>query len=182
MPFFSSLLHQFPQVRRIIYNDFQWFIHTTQKRYLGDIRASGLCPRQCGVASQLVQQFFSPSQPHILCLHPLGAQLCPRGTHGENERDQSGHFECISFAIAREHLPLRLGPDWSYTPGLRASDPANPLQTVLDAARRYGSVVSYDAIPPQYLRVFCKDNPPADPLHWTRLPLASDSQIVTHHE
>jgi hypothetical protein len=91
----------------------------------------------------------------------------------------------VSFAVENEDLPAELGLDWSYAPDLVLQTlDANPALSVNDAillvANEFGSIVSYLPIEPDRLRVYCKGNPPTNPLAWRRLLATADGEIIRH--
>jgi hypothetical protein len=70
----------------------------------------------------------------------------------------------VTLAVDGENMPGRLGIDWSYYgPAADYLIDAEPDLTSEAAAfwllHEYGSVVSYDAVPPASVRVYCHGNP-----------------------
>ena len=113
---------------------------------------------------------------NILCLHPLGAKQQPTGT-------KEPPF--ISLAVAAEHLPGRLGLDWSYSweivLGRMQLYSKMPIdEFVVRIADEFGSIGSYDTIPPDRLYVFCHRNLPTHPVGWAPLTTAPQGHVAQH--
>jgi hypothetical protein len=94
----------------------------------------------------------------------------------------------VTFAVDASDLPQRMGLDWSYEwPRQKVELRENadlPLEAFIELAVRlvdkYGSTAAYDGIAPKMLRVFCKCDPPANPLGWSSLNDAQDQNIIRH--
>ena len=186
MPSHTDLLQSMDKVRAALISRYKWFIHTSPELNIRGIRNDGLQPRIDATAPPEVREIFSLKKVPILCLHPLGAKLCPRGA-SSNVVLQLGarNPKNVSFAVEACDLPRRVCLDWSYSWDLvETFISANPETSIeeltLHIASKYGSIASYDKIGPEKLRVFCADNPPANPLSWPSLSCTSDSRIVRH--
>jgi hypothetical protein len=108
----------------------------------------------------------------ILCLHPVGSTLSPQGMSAAPR---------MKLSIRSEDLPDRVGLDWSYSYDLvrgrmelyRDSPLGDFVQTI---AQEWGSIVSYDVIPPSNLRVRCK-NSNENPREWPLLIAVGHDQV-----
>jgi hypothetical protein len=172
----SDLLKNMPRVRAALCNQFTTFVHTTPLANLDDVRKYGLGPREDAAVPEEVAEILGPKARAILCLHPIGASQFPRGT-------REGPF--ITLALHKEQLPKIVGLDWSYCwPSIRhALHAADDIMAVVrETAHRYGSIVSYQPIPPEHLRVFCSGDAPAAPLGWRMLENANDNEIYSFND
>src|SRR4051812_21384541 len=99
----------FTNVRRALVLNFGWLIHVSPDLHLGSIRAKGLIAnRDAGIPDEL--EGLVPSR-HILCLHPLGAKVCPPAVC--NTIEHSSDIEMVTYAIKSDDFPQRLHIDWS---------------------------------------------------------------------
>lgn len=80
----------------------------------------------------------------------------------------------VTFAIHKDHIPSNVQLDWSNAWPQQeeliwryAQLPAEEI--VRRVLVEIGSFVSYDAITPDKLRVYCKGSQPANPLSWPAL-------------
>src|SRR5262249_39586850 len=112
----------------------------------------------------------------ILCLHPLGAERRSAGTKDP---------PLLSIAMSAPDLPPRVGLDWSNSWNivlgrmeLHAQMPIPEFVTRI--ANEFGSVISYDRIPPESLRVYCRGNPPTFPPEWQPLLRAEREALIEH--
>lgn len=101
----ADLLAGMPAVRAAVTRRYAWFIHVTPIANLTNIRSEGLQPRSDAGPPPEVISALGPAGKNILCLHPLGAKLHPKGTKSP---------PLVSLAIYFEDLPQRIGLDWSY--------------------------------------------------------------------
>lgn len=182
----ADLLNNMPLVQAALVRRYNWFIHTTPETNIGGIREKGLLANRDALAPQEVRMAFETDQVQILCLHPLGAKLWPRGAHstlglslGEDEP------KSVSFAIEACDLPQQIGLDWSYDwrgveAAIRANDKMTLEELVVHLVNEYGSVAAYHKINPERLRVFCVGNSPTNPLDWKMLNHANDGDILRH--
>jgi hypothetical protein len=171
-----ELLRDMVTVRRAFVARFKYFIHVTPADNFDAIRAHGLKPCFDSQPPPEVLQELGDDARNILCLHPLGAKLRPTGTKEP---------PLISLAVAAEHIPGRLGLDWSYSwvivLGRMRQHPTMPIgEFVARIADEFGSIISYDPIPPDSLRAFCLRNESAHPLGWAPLTRVPKDQVVQH--
>jgi hypothetical protein len=165
-------------IRKALVLNFGWLIHVSPDQHLESVREKGLIAnRDVGIPDEL--KGLVPSS-HILCLHPLGAKICPLPVCKSAE--ESSDIDLVTFAVANEDFPRRVHTDWSnawdFQSGrieLYRSEGVDWLARHL--VTEFGSVVSYDRIEPEKLRVFCANRPPADPSRWPRLVEVKDEMI-----
>lgn len=183
MPTHADLLTHMPRVHAALTNRYKWFIHTTPEQNLERICREGLRPNRDQRPYPEATAALGEGAGSILCLHPLGARLCPGGAAANLLLPLGAQGpRRISLALASEDLPNRVGLDWSYDwPGVQQRLAQNPNWTVEEAivniATEYGSIASYLHIEPNRLRVFCVANQPANPLSWVPLTLASARDV-----
>jgi hypothetical protein len=113
---------------------------------------------------------------HILCMHPLGAKLCPPPVC--NSISSETDIKIVTFAVFMIDIPPRVHVDSSYSWDYQRGIAARGLQG--EALAKYlifemGSFVSYDVIPPENLRVFCEGDQPSNPLSWRPFQSAKNS-------
>lgn len=141
----------------------KWFIHVTSLDRFDCIKARGLDPRSDMKAPPEIERALGAAASNIVCLHPLGAEMHPYGT---------AIPPLFTLAVRADHLPLRVGVDWSNSPPWAenlCADAPSTAEAVAGCLRRMGSLVSYDAVEPAVLRVHCQRQSPTDPLKWTPL-------------
>lgn len=173
----EQILRDHAEMRTALGQRYRWFCHVTPIGNLVGIRRDGLQPRSDRAAPDIVVRQFGADASNIICLSPLGAQ-------DVGPPVQQGNRVCL--AIENTGLPERLGLDWSFdgTIGLpavlRRDHPewSVPLIFVTVVHRR-GSVISYDPIHRNALRVFAKDCPPHDLMRWPMLADTTDNDLVT---
>jgi hypothetical protein len=181
-----DLLANMPRVRLALVSRYQWFIHTTPQGNIESIRRYGLRTNRDAAPPPEVIAAIGAHAGAILCLHPLGAKLCPGGANANLVLGIGQEApKRVSFAIIAEDLPALLGVDWSYTwPLVSHALNENPNwsveEAVLNVANEYGSIALYSPIVPSGLRVFCANNQPANPLSWKMLNAAQTDEIVRH--
>jgi hypothetical protein len=172
-----------PHVRAALVQRYPWFIHVTPAVFLQSIRDKGLEPNRDKVPPADVAAVVGV-QGRIVCLHPLGAALCPRGAVQTLILPMgASNPKVVSLALSAEYLPTHVGLDWSFEWACQCAEIENILgveDAALHAAHAYGSVVTYDQVPAEHLRIFCKDNSPANPLSWTALLNARPEDIILH--
>lgn len=174
MPFTHvDVLNNPIETRRALIATFAFFIHVSPSKNIGSIREKGLIANRDATPDPDILKATGGAE-HLLCLYPFGARRTPEGT---------GDPPFMTFAIIGEHLPHNVGLDWSYYPRLSSPPPivGNTLvHWVSYNAHEYGSVVSYERIPPERLRVFCHKSGPANPLSWPLLQTVTDDKIYKH--
>jgi hypothetical protein len=103
------IVFDFSIVRRAIIFNYGWAIHVSPKDHLDSIRKDGLIAnRDAGIPDDL--QGLVP-QPKVLCMHPLGAKLCPPPVC--NTIEYRPEIEMITLAVGWEDIPQRVHLDWS---------------------------------------------------------------------
>lgn len=185
----ADLLNAMPPLRTALILRYKWFIHETPEGYINKIRANGLLPNRDAPEPPEVREALRSDHVPILCLHPLGAKLCPGGAAatlvlplGQDAPPR------VSFAVDAPDLPQRIGLDWSYEwreqeNELRANAHLPPdafIEIAVQLVDKFGSVAAYDGIAPNKLRVFCNGDPPANPSGWSSLNKVQDKNIVHH--
>lgn len=89
--------------------------------------------------------------------------------------------DLCTLAIDGRQLPARIGLDWSFPPAWAVAEKRGN-ETLLDTFLRvakWGSVVSYDPIGPDVLRVQTKDADASKPATWPSLSAVGREEIVT---
>lgn len=183
MPSHEDILSNMELVHATLIGRYKWFIHTTPEKNITSIRSAGLKPNSDAPAPSEVKIKFAKEVVPILCLHPLGAKLCPKGA--SSTYVSSSNPKLVSFAVSNDHLPHNVGLDWSYAWEIVLGKLKNYSQPSIEdfifkIAQEFGSVVSYNAIDPKNLRVFCKSNAPADPMTWEHLNTAVEQDVFRH--
>jgi hypothetical protein len=163
----DEMLGDMPAMRMALGLHFKWYYHVTPIRNVASIRAQGLLPKRDKAALYIVMKYVGPSASNIVCLNPLGADSVPSTVQG-------GPFACL--AIVNEALPRRLSLDWSYdgafgiAEALRGESAQRPASSIfVESAKRWGSIVAYDA-----LRAYCQGCMPHDPSRWPMLTTVAD--------
>jgi hypothetical protein len=185
----ADLLDDMPLLRAALIRKYTCFLHETPEVNINGIRRYGLLANRDAAAPPEVQTALDLQQVPILCLHPLGARLRPRGAASTLclQIDQPEPPR-VSFAFLAPDLPQRVGLDWSFEwhrqeAELRANEEM-PLEAFVELAVQlvndYGSIAAYDRIGPECLHVFCNGDPPANPLEWRTLNGARNDEIMRH--
>lgn len=175
---FINQIFEFTRIKKALVQNFRWLIHVSPEKHLGSINEKGLiASRDAYIPTGLNN--LVPDR-HILCLHPLGAKMCPLPVCKTVEDEPEVNL--VTLAVAVEELPERMHSDWSNAWQLQEGRISLYESRGADFVAKhliaeFGSVVSYDAISPEKLRVFCVDAPPADPLRWSPLTSAADKMI-----
>jgi hypothetical protein len=173
MPRTKEILTNMPDVRAAFAARFPAFFHVTAYAYVASIRQHGLRPHKDATAPVDILSEINTSD--ILCLRPMGSDLSPIGM---------AKPPLITLAVISGDLPPRVGLDWSYSyelvRGRMKLYPNLPLSDFVNAiANELGSIVSYDTVPPESLRVRCVDCSD-DPRTWPHLNSVSDEKILKH--
>jgi hypothetical protein len=154
--------------RAALVGAYRWYLHQSASKNFCSIRATGLEPRRDAAPPETVINRLGSGAGAILCFHPIGSQCAPVGTPTP---------PLIRLAVDREHLPRRIGLDWSFScyPWklailLRQESPSREIKDIfLEAVHRSGSVLSYDRIPVSHLRICCKSDSNASLCKWPQL-------------
>ena len=181
-----ELLKEMAAFRSALINKFQWFIHSAPDSALGRIRTQGLVVNHFHCAPKEVRDFCKCEKIPILCLHPMGAKLEPRGTMSNLPDIPLGDQDPkkIKFAIGSTDLPARVGLDWTYEwdvqdRALRKLSKVSVECVGVWLAHELGSIVSYDGIASTSLRVCVKSSDQKNPSSWPSLCEASDADILS---
>ncbi len=163
---------------------FKWFIHETPFVFIDIINSTGLVPKSDAAPPAEVKAHLRSERVPILCLHPLGAKLIPRGAAnslvvaiGDPEPQR------VRLAISSEDLPKRIGLDWSFEwsrQEARIRGNTNlPIEAVgCELADEFGSIVSYDPISANLLKV-CTHGVDSDlPDIWPNLNRVENTAIL----
>jgi hypothetical protein len=171
-----ELIENFDVVRRCLADRFNSFIHVTPFTNFERIRTEGLIPHRDMAPPVEIVEILGARAGEILCLHPLGSARRSAGTKEP---------PLISLAVLAADLPERVGLDWSYSCeiviGRMQLWPQMPIHEFVGRiSNEFGSIISYDRIPPEKLRLLCRHDPPTYPLEWQRLA-AAERETVTEH-
>jgi hypothetical protein len=172
----DEMLRTMPQMRRAIALRYKWYYHVSPVLNADSIRKTGITTNQDKRAPPEVLKHVGPKGSRVICLNPLGADCVPPAV-------QQGPFICL--AISTETLPHRIGVDWTYDGAvgiarvLRHEQPRRPADEIfVEAVKRWGSMVSYDPIPLNGLRVCAKGCLPHDPLRWPMLVGTTNDELA----
>ncbi|MCA1549697.1 hypothetical protein I6F36_22965 [Bradyrhizobium sp. BRP19] len=163
-------------MREAIAFRFWWYYHLTPVRNVDGIRQFGIITSQDKAAPPQAEKYLGADAGKIICLNPLGTKCVPNAV-------QVGPYICLALSI--ETLPHKIGLDWSYDGAvgiaqtLRDEQPSRPIRDIfLEAIYRWGSMVSYEPIRPDGLRVCCTDCLPHDPRRWPTLVSVSNEMLM----
>ncbi|MEA2899166.1 MAG: hypothetical protein QOJ84_4781 [Bradyrhizobium sp.] len=175
----TRLVFDFAIVRRAIIFNFGWAIHVSPIDHVDKIRSEGLIANKDAWIPDGLKGLVP--KPNVLCLHPFGAAACPPPVC--NTIENRPEIDMLTFAVHKEDIPQHVQLDWSNAWQQQelliwryAQLPVEEI--VRRVLVEIGSFVSYDAITPDKLRVFCKGSQPANPLSWPAL--ASCASPVTY--
>ena len=171
-----------PRVRAAIVCRFKTIIHVSRECHIDSIRIKGLEPRFIISPPIFIREYLSEKEVKILCLHPFGASFWPGMTGGALNDEKASQSKRITFSFSSENLPDRIGIDWSYysIPDYGVDWGFNAEDVTVKIADRRGSIVSYDPVLPQFLRVFVNGASPANPDSWPSLLSVSAADIARH--
>jgi hypothetical protein len=162
-------------VRSAVVSAYEWFTHDTALKHLPLIRKHGLLPHLVNGAPDAVIERLGCAGRHIVCVHPVGADLIPQS---------SQQRPYVRLAVRVADLPQRVGLDWSYGCWELAQiiKDDSPHMTGLDISkaviRRRGSLISYDPIGVSTLRVCCNRDQSYTPAPWPMLADATDDKLA----
>lgn len=180
----TEFLKLMPKFRSELFARYKWFIHETPFSNLSGIKEKGLLPMQDARPPEEVSSYFGTADVPILCLHPLGSQLCPRGAEkslvlplGAPEPRR------VKLAVSARDLPEKIGLDWSYAwdiqkARLQLADRERLHVIGCAVAHEFGSIVSYDSISSTLLRICTKPDASIDPSCWRPLNEVDDNEIA----
>jgi hypothetical protein len=170
----TRLVFDLAIVRRAIIFNFAWATHISPIDHLEKIVGKDWSNRDAPILDEL--RGLVP-EPKVLCLHPLGVAACPPAVCYTIEARPE--IERVTFAVHKDHIPRRVQLDWSNTWPQQESLMWRNAQLPAEEIVRHvlveiGSFVSYDAITPDKLRVFCKGSQPKNPLSWPAISNCTD--------
>lgn len=157
------------RARVAIIDKHSWFLHVSDLHRFGSLKTSGISPKDPDNPDEdFSKEHVRDPSRCIVCLRPIFTfDTTPQRDH-----------EQIVLAISNSDLPLRIGIDWSYTGCCKLVDDlrnefreADSSAIFAEVVRRRGSLVSYDPIPPNAVRVWGRGTPLIDPAKW---PLISE--------
>jgi hypothetical protein len=176
-------LFEFENVRRALVLNFGWLIHTSPEVHIQSIRDQGLVPnRDAPIPADLNGILVNR---RVLCLHPLGAKLCPPAACNTIERHAD--TKMVTYAVKSECIPRQMHIDWSNAWEIQRDrfdgrEALSGEEMALYLAINFGSVVSYEIIKPEKIRVFCNGNSPSNPLTWAPLLAGENADIVRYKQ
>ncbi|SRR5258706_4009047 len=178
----ADLLADMNAVRRAIVTRFPWLIHVTPVEALADIRIHGLQPLADAAAPADVMRTIGNGS--MVFFYPLGInQAAPPVSHKHGQSTFSGDF--ATLAIRSCCIPSRVDIDWSFNPAdvqslIDWTGQSTIESVVADLIRRQGSLVTYDVVIPEKLRVFSVGDPPTNPENWKCLTHVQNGYGVFH--
>jgi hypothetical protein len=181
MPTLAELF-EFVNTKRALALNFGWLIHVSPEVHIASIKSGGLKPcRDAPIPTDLEGIVKSN---HVLCLHPLGAKVCPPAVC--NTVEYIENRKMVSFAVSAQELPDQINIDWSNAWEFVRNRINHKPDMMVDElslylAIEFGAVVSYQVIEPHKLRVYCTNNPPTNPAKWPYLIQADEAHIVRHY-
>jgi len=146
---------------------YEWFLHVKPVSQFNHVKEKGLEPRNQGcTAEPEVLAARGAGGSNIVCLRPIGTfDTTPR-------RGNTMYM----MALHRDDLPTTVGLDFSYSgtwtlPAIIKNDcpTATNDDIFCEVVRRRGSVITYEPIPKEALRVWTTGKPQNDPSQWPRL-------------
>ena len=173
---YEETLANWQEMRKAISFRFRWYYHVTPAVNVNSIREKGLLTNPDKYADSVVREHMGEDGSKIICLNPLGAKVVPPAV-------QEPPY--IVLAVDIQGLPHRIGLDWSHdgavgcAQSIHEYEPQRLLTDVfIEAVYRFGSMVVYDGIARQHLRVCCKGCLPHDPGRWPLLVNVPNDQII----
>lgn len=172
----AETLRDMQAMRLAIGTRYKWFYHVTPIGNVDGIRRQGLLPHSDASPPESVVRSIGQDAGKITCINPLGTDKVPPSV-------QRGPFVCLAFG--NKALPNRLGLDWSYGGAveiasvLRADEPSTQIADIfVKAVKRWGSMVVYDSIPREALRVCAKGCLPHAPERWPPLIQIGSGDLI----
>jgi len=176
MDIHDETLGNMHSMRRAIALRYKWYYHVTPVGNVDSIRAKGIISNRDKKPPPQVVKHLGQASGHIVCLNPLGTDCVPPAV-------QQGPFVCL--ALSTETLPHRIGLDWSYDGAigiaqvLRDEQPQRHVDEIfVEAVKRWGSLVSYDPVRLDHLRVCARGCLPHDPSRWPVLIGTPNDQLM----
>jgi hypothetical protein len=172
----DETLGDMSSIRQAIALRFKWYYHVTPARNADSIRRKGIIPKSDAAPPDQALRHIGCDAGKIICLSPLGADCVPPTV-------QQGPFICL--ALSTETLPHKIGLDWSHDGAvgiarvLRNERPDRSADAIfVEAVKRWGSMLSYEPIRIDGLRVCCKGCLPHDPARWPMLVGAANDCYI----
>jgi hypothetical protein len=172
----NETLSDIPSMRKAIAERHWWYYHVTPVGNADGIRAKGILTNQDKAPPPQAAQYIGADAGKIVCLNPLGTKCVPPAV-------QSGPFICLTLNL--ETLPHKIGLDWSYDGAvgiaqvLRNEKPDRSASSIFqEAVYRWGSMISYQPIKIEGLRVCCKHSLPHNPERWPLLAGVGNEELV----
>jgi hypothetical protein len=159
--------------RELIVSKYPWLQHITTMDAIPSIRREGIRTHRDRGALPHIRNAWGSDAEYIICLHPVGCKV----------RELCGTKDppFAKLAIESSVLPDRLTSDW--TIGYTFHDKwqnllpsISPSENILRAVEDLGSLVIYQAIPRDVVRVRCKTGSD-DRATWPLLADVVDSDI-----
>jgi hypothetical protein len=167
--------------RSALIERFPWFVHVKPLKYFEEIRKDGIHPRSLDCASP---QWFTDALADrlidvrkIICLRPMG------GVHETLDTTPNREETGFRMALPAEWLPEIVTLDWTFSGALELaeiikSEGETDVRAFCDTARRRGSVVVYQALPTNVLRVQTKGNSVDQIEEWPALATADEKDLL----
>lgn len=150
--------------REALIREHRWFLHVTALQHYDKIKIEGLRRHNPGCAAPaLVIERLGATATAVVFFRPQHSfDTTP-------QRDPSR----VLLAIERDNLPAKIGLDWSYDGCwnlariLNEETPTMTNEHIFCAVvTRWGSVMSYEAIPAVNIRVWTRSSSREDPSGW----------------
>jgi hypothetical protein len=158
------------ELRELFCERYGWVTHETGLCFLGEIRRTGLMPRQpCLPPAEFAG--IGLNDLGIVCLKPWDSRAATGSSHAG---------ETLTLAVKSSDLPRMLALDWSYSPQIvlnrwKTSDLPKAVFS-LKIIGEFGSVVALETLPASVLRVRTKGSA-SDPATWPPLIEAQIDQV-----
>lgn len=176
MGVYDEHLTRMADMRMAVGMRYKWYVHLAKAARISNIVADGLQPLKDTGAPDIVKQYLGEDGANRICFNPLGTLLVPGPV-------EPGPYYLL--ALEREHLPRRIGLDWSYggsysSAGVYEKDfrGMSPEDIFLKSVHEYGCIISYDPVPPAHIRAFAVGSRAHNPLTWPPLNAVNEADLI----
>lgn len=165
------------RAREVVCRNHQWFVHASPIRCFERIRKNGLQPRNPFLDGDDGSD-LTHATARVVCLTPIPSGMDTRPKRGEAQ---------FVVAVQNVNLPANVGVDRSYTGFAELIDilknerpDRDNADIFAEVVYRRGCIISFDAVPPENLRLWDGKSPIDVPAGWPQLTACSvgDAGIV----